>query len=179
MYPQAYLDFLTFFHGPRDYFECHEILEEFWKQNNSEGKESIWVGFIQFSVALYHHRIENYRGSARLLKKAIAILDNKCEEILELGIDKEKFFLLLKKRLTEIENMQLYYSLTIPIIDEDLLHECIDRCKQMGYKWNSPSDLSNINLIRKHSLRDRTEVINERYTKLNLNEMKHKNRPDS
>ena len=31
MYPTEYIQFLIHFHGDYDYFECHEILEEYWK----------------------------------------------------------------------------------------------------------------------------------------------------
>ncbi|PAD68333.1 hypothetical protein CHH83_14265, partial [Bacillus sp. 7586-K] len=33
MYDQEYIDFLVHFHCDRDYFECHEILEEHWKKD--------------------------------------------------------------------------------------------------------------------------------------------------
>lgn len=32
MYPPEYIEFLYHFHCDRDYFECHEILEELWKK---------------------------------------------------------------------------------------------------------------------------------------------------
>ena len=25
-YPEAYIEYLTYYHGARDYFECHEVL---------------------------------------------------------------------------------------------------------------------------------------------------------
>ena len=32
VYPEAYIEYLMYFHGNRDYFECHEVLEEYWKE---------------------------------------------------------------------------------------------------------------------------------------------------
>lgn len=32
LYPTAYIKYLFHFHTDRDYFECHELLEEHWKQ---------------------------------------------------------------------------------------------------------------------------------------------------
>ena len=32
-YPEAYTDYLCYFHGARDYFECHEVMEEYWKEH--------------------------------------------------------------------------------------------------------------------------------------------------
>lgn len=36
MYPEAYIEYLAEFHGSRDYFECHELLEEHWKKTLRE-----------------------------------------------------------------------------------------------------------------------------------------------
>ena len=58
-FPQKYIEYLVHFHGDRDYFECHEILEEYWKKIDNGNKESIWVGLIQLAVANYHHRRKN------------------------------------------------------------------------------------------------------------------------
>ena len=46
-YPEAYIDFLVHFHGDRDWFECHERLEEYWKEHPDDPKSDTWVGLIQ------------------------------------------------------------------------------------------------------------------------------------
>lgn len=53
MYPKAYIEYLVHFHSDRDYFECHEILEEHWKQ---DGRNKGWLVLIQTAVAFYHYR---------------------------------------------------------------------------------------------------------------------------
>ncbi|WP_218197281.1 DUF309 domain-containing protein, partial [Pseudomonas sp. 2995-1] len=63
-YPDAYIEYLIEFHGTRDYFECHEIMEEYWKKN----KEKHWHTLIQLAVAIYHERQHNYDGSLRLYR---------------------------------------------------------------------------------------------------------------
>ncbi len=45
MYPNAYLDYLVYFHGHRDYFECHEVLEEYWKKDQA-GKKRFSLGCL-------------------------------------------------------------------------------------------------------------------------------------
>ena len=72
-YPEDYLSFLVHFHGTRDYFECHEILEEYWKETAPKERDSHWVGLIQIAVALYHERRGNKQGATRTLTKAIEI----------------------------------------------------------------------------------------------------------
>ena len=69
-YPKAYILYLVHFHGDRDYFECHEILEEHWKEMDPKDRMSHWVGLIQIAVAVYHERRENRQGAIRTLTKA-------------------------------------------------------------------------------------------------------------
>lgn len=52
LYPKAYIDYLVYFHGLRDYFECHEVLEEHWKKDDKAERKKYWVGLIQIAVAL-------------------------------------------------------------------------------------------------------------------------------
>ncbi|WP_017755639.1 DUF309 domain-containing protein [Calidifontibacillus oryziterrae] len=179
MFPNAYINYLVFFHGPRDYFECHEVLEEYWKQNKDEGRDSIWVGLIQVAVAFYHHRNNNFNGSARLLKKALSNLKNKKEALSHLGIEYENLIMILNRRLCEIEKKQTYYSLNIPIADKNLLQTCMKCCEQMGFKWDEPSDILNLNLIQKHKLRDRTMIIEERKKQIQKKQNEKINRPHS
>lgn len=81
MYPDAYIQFLVHFHGDRDYFECHEILEEYWKETIKGDKQSIWVGLIMLAVSNYHFRRNNNSGAQRTLQKAISIFENKKRKV--------------------------------------------------------------------------------------------------
>jgi predicted metal-dependent hydrolase len=177
MYSDAYIDFLAHFHGSRDYFECHEILEEYWKQTEeNDRKKSVWVGLIQISVALYHHRSGNMKGAYRTLCKGIDIIEEKKEAIIKLGLEHEKLLITLRKRLEEMDDGVSYYSINLPIFDQKLLETAIKRCYLLGYKWHEKSDLSNTSLLKKHTLRDRSNVIKAREEQLQL---RKKNRPDS
>lgn len=44
VYPEAYVAFLHEFHTTRDYFECHEILEEYWKEDPLSSAKNIGSG---------------------------------------------------------------------------------------------------------------------------------------
>lgn len=182
MYPDAYIDFLVHFHGSRDYFECHEILEEYWKQTEeNDRKKSVWVGLILISVALYHQRTGNMRGACRTLIKGIDILEEKKEAIINLGLEHEKLLILLRKRLVEINDYNSYYSINLPIYDQKLLETAINRCQLLGFTWNVKSDLSNTSLVKKHILRDRSNVIQERELEKQkrLAFLRKNNRPNS
>ena len=87
MYPSEYIQFLAHFHGDRDYFECHELLEDYWKKTDSRNKNSIWVGFILLSVSLYHHRRNNFSGAQRTLATAIKFFELQPDTLTKLGVN--------------------------------------------------------------------------------------------
>ncbi|WML30813.1 DUF309 domain-containing protein [Neobacillus sp. OS1-32] len=162
MYPTAYIDYLIHFHGDRDYFECHEILEDYWKQSDPGNKDSIWVGLILMAVSAYHHRRENFAGAKRTLEKAIKIFETQADSLVKLGIDSGELINVLNERLLAIEANHLYTSFSLPIIDSALMEECLKICQQRGLEWGKASDVTNDDLIHRHKLRDRTSVIEER-----------------
>ncbi|WJH34118.1 DUF309 domain-containing protein [Paenibacillus sp. CC-CFT747] len=84
-YPEEYRAYLVYFHAERDYFECHEILEEYWKSNPQDPLAPAWVGLIQLAVGLYHERRSNTSGALKMLNGANSRLT---EDALEkLGIE--------------------------------------------------------------------------------------------
>lgn len=166
LYPKEYIQFLAHFHGDRDYFECHEILEEYWKNTDSKNKTSIWVGLILLAVSTYHHRRKNFNGADRTLRKAIKIFDSQSDTVIELGLDHHLLKELLTKRLSMIEKEENYISYELPICDPILLEMSVNYREQMGYFWGKQSNTSDYELIDRHKLRDRTSVIEERHQSL-------------
>jgi predicted metal-dependent hydrolase len=162
LYPKEYVQFLVHFHGDRDYFECHEILEDYWKQTDSGNKDSIWVGLIQTAVSCYHHRRNNYNGAKKTLEKAVQIFIQNEHSLLLIGLDKEGLFGLLEERKEAIQSKKPYLSFQLPITDPSLLHQCQQSAHELGVRWGQDSDMANKNIIHKHLKRDRTPVIEER-----------------
>ncbi|MBU8907881.1 DUF309 domain-containing protein [Desertibacillus haloalkaliphilus] len=160
MYPKAYIDYLVYFHGARDFFECHEVLEEHWKEEGQ--KNDYWVGLIQVAVALYHQRRRNYRGANRMINRALMLLEQEKKAIHSLGIDYHAFIEELQKRKQEISKEQSYTDMNIPLHDQALRDQCIQICNDRGNQWGQKSQLDNDYLIHKHALRDRQDVIDER-----------------
>ncbi|WP_175991156.1 DUF309 domain-containing protein [Bacillus sp. Marseille-Q1617] len=161
-YPQAYLQYLVHFHGNRDYFECHEVLEEYWKEVDPGNRSSHWVGLIQIAVGLYHYRRNNKHGAKRMLEKALRNMKENKELFNGLGLDSSTLINTLEKTIRDIDEQLPYNSPELPIKDPELLKKAEELCEKQGYKWCMPSDLSNNELIHRHSMRDRTPVITER-----------------
>lgn len=151
LYPKAYIDYLSHFHNDQDYFECHEILEEYWKENDKGNKTSVWVGFILLAVSCYHHRRNNFVGALKTIEKSQKILHLRQEDCLALGINVEELFSLLEKRKNDIKHKHDYSYITIPIHDPNLL-------KQLHAHINEVDD----QIIHRHIFRDRTSIIQER-----------------
>ncbi|MDU1844318.1 MAG: DUF309 domain-containing protein [Niallia nealsonii] len=161
MYPTEYMQFLVHFHGDQDFFECHEILEDFWKKVDSRNKESIWVGFILIAVSCYHHRRKNFTGAEKTIQKSRKLLEKKKEAIRELGLDDTSIILLLKNQEDCIKNKQIFFPYHLPISDSQLERKCAQLAHSMGMKWkkNEPIPLE---IIHRHVMRDRSIVIKER-----------------
>ena len=165
-YPQKYVDYLIHFHGDRDYFECHELLEEHWK--SSPNRERLWVGLIQLAVGMYHYRRNNHAGAKKMLSNSLAILRQKRTEVASIGLDAGQLILLLEETLQHVHSGKPYQSINLPITDDHLLALCQSGCKQTGLYYGEPSDCNNLDLLNRHMLRDRSEVIAERQRQLEI-----------
>ena len=172
MYPKEYISFLVEFHGTRDYFECHEILEEYWKETAPGERDSHWVGLIQLAVALYHFRRGNTAGAAKTIRKACEIFQAKRPEIQALGLDDQKLLTAAGEIEDRIKNGLPYVSPNLPITDSSLKSACGMACEKAGLEWGLPSDPANTFLVNRHRMRDRSEVIKERKRQLGLRHQK-------
>ncbi|WP_078553178.1 DUF309 domain-containing protein [Bacillus alkalicellulosilyticus] len=162
MYPKPFLDYLVYFHGQRDYFECHEVLEEYWKEQPTQSRKKYWVGLIQVAVGMYHYRRSNYSGASKMIRSAIQTIEEYNEDITQLGIEVPSFLTELTKVQDNIDTKQPYKDINIPIHDEKLYQTCADLCLNSGCQWGNPSNYNDEFLIHKHKLRDRSDVIEER-----------------
>ncbi|MEH6953357.1 DUF309 domain-containing protein [Neobacillus drentensis] len=168
MYPSEYIDFLAHFHGDRDYFECHELLEDYWKKTDPKNKNSIWVGFILLSVSAYHHRRSNFSGARRTLIKAIKIFELHSDFLTKLGIHHVDFHHLLNRQITALQKGELYRSIFLPLSNSTLLEAAKKVSEQKGFTWGNESDLTNNLLVNRHKLRDRSPIIEERNQSLKI-----------
>lgn len=161
-YPDAYVEFLVHYHGTRDYFECHEIMEEYWKQETNSLQRKAWLALIKSAVAAYHERRGNTAGAAKMWDSALRNVRDR-ESVFSLGLDRDAYERLLSERLASCTEARhtAFRDPNLPITDESLLERCIIRCGELGVSWGAPST-NDPELIHKHTRRDRADVINER-----------------
>ncbi|PFM65969.1 hypothetical protein COJ48_04745 [Bacillus cereus] len=166
MYPTEYIQFLIHFHGDYDYFECHEILEEYWKLKPRGERDNYLVGLIQIAVSLYHQRRSNWNGAERMIKSSIALLEKNSASLQQLGIDHKQLLFLLNERLLSIHKKENFAPLFLPLLDATLERHCIQLCKKQNLSWKDANAIPGEYIMNKHTLRDRTEVISERNEQL-------------
>lgn len=65
----------------REWFECHETLEELWIGETGEVR-NLYQGILQIAVALHHWRNGNYGGSVSLLEGGVKLLTRVSEACL-------------------------------------------------------------------------------------------------
>jgi predicted metal-dependent hydrolase len=161
-YPKAYIDYLIYFHAERDFFECHEVLEHYWKEHPGDSLSTAYVGLIQVAVSLYHQRRRNLAGALKMLRSAVNLL--KDDDLSRLGIDANEFYKLLLACLERLESPAgfQYEDMNIPLADPGLQAACLEYCRSNRLVWQSSSNMADTHLINKHTLRDRTSVIEER-----------------
>lgn len=153
MYPKAYKKYLILFHSQRDYFECHEVLEDYWKQDPKGERKRYWVGLIQLAVTLYHYRRNNIMGAKKMILKTFNSLTPYKFELTKLGIDFELLLKMMKQLKHNIDTNQPFSDINIPLIDQHLIQWCKDESLQKGLTWCIPSPMTDHFLINKHKLR--------------------------
>ena len=77
-----FVRFIVLFNRDRDYYECHDVMEELWLE---EGRSRFWQGLLQVAVGLHHYENDNYTGAVKLLRAALEKLDGYAET--EAGIN--------------------------------------------------------------------------------------------
>ncbi|MEO3944207.1 DUF309 domain-containing protein [Gorillibacterium sp. CAU 1737] len=125
-YDPLYVAHLYYFNHERDYFECHEVLEELWLR---EGRSPLYQGLLQVAVGLYHHRNDNWNGAVKLFTGALQKLAPYPEDALGIDLGKlrqesEIYRAGLEKAMQAGDLRQHpFHDLTIAIIDAALVEQ--------------------------------------------------------
>ncbi|QMV45155.1 DUF309 domain-containing protein [Cohnella cholangitidis] len=85
MNDERYLAYLSLFNRERDYFECHEVMEELWLE---EGRSSLLQGLLQAAVGLHHWDNGNRSGAAKLMNAALEKLNGYADIVLGLDLSR-------------------------------------------------------------------------------------------
>lgn len=119
-YDRLYVAYLYYFNELRDYFECHEVMEELWLE---EGRSPLYQGLLQVAVGLYHHANGNVSGSIKLFSAGLDKLSPYPANTLgiDLAMLMQDSTAYLSKLKQIAEKPFAPYDLTIRILDPELI----------------------------------------------------------
>lgn len=157
--PEPFVHYLAQYHGTRDYFECHEIMEEYWKEKKEAAYEGSWLVLIRIAVMQYHARRGNGSGALKLLAKADSEIEP--DRMDELGLDGRQLKRMLGQRRDRWIDADcvVYDDFNLPIADPALLEAAVRKTETLGAIWLSPGVTADANVVHRHLVRDRTEVV--------------------
>lgn len=164
---QSFIQYLVEFHVTRDFFECHEIMEEHWKASPNNEFSNLWVAFIQIAVAQYHDRRKNKRGAELMYTSAYNKFLNYRDNVTD--VDLQQLCNDISKRLQQL--FEPYYDLNIIIRNKQLLHNYHKAVLEHHRKRGSATFHISNDVINRHKTRDRSDIILAREAALKL---KHK-----
>ncbi|MDN4607319.1 DUF309 domain-containing protein [Sporosarcina highlanderae] len=157
-YHPLFLKFICYFNKNQDYFECHEVLEEYWKSIPNYTKEHPLTAYILLSTGLYHWRRDNFNGAFRtLLKAKQRMLDQDCHMS---GIDGEKLVKDINQSIDKVKNTEPFSLFTLSLTSEKLkvlVEETASTMELLPRNSNA--------VIHKHMLRDRSDILEQREKK--------------
>lgn len=155
LFHPLFIDYCAYFNGNNDYFECHEVLEEYWKEIAPKEKLHPLVGYVQLATGMYHWRRSNVTGAARIIEKAILNFElNRNSEFFEF-IDLKQLLLIMKNQHRKIQENEPFKYFKLPITDRQLQELVQQRIKTIPL-------MDSHFIFNKHMLRDRTEILEAR-----------------
>lgn len=160
-YHPLFLHFIVYFNDNQDYFECHEVLEEYWKMQENFSKEHPLTGYILLATGLYHWRRGNLTGAERTLNKALARFRQIPERYVdykeEVAVD--QVIHSIETSLAGVRSDSPFTAFPLPV-SPDLAKEA-EAAKMMLRLL--PKDSAAV--IHKHMQRDRSDILLQREEK--------------
>ncbi|PWI27051.1 DUF309 domain-containing protein [Kurthia sibirica] len=152
MYHPSFISFLGYFNGNQDYFECHEELEEYWKDIAPGERKHPLTGYIQLATGLYHWRRGNNKGATTILKKGYATLQASSTSPFVAALDYSSLMLHYAQTIEAVAQQQPFEAFKIIITDVPLQQLVLANiANQIPYDAHY--------LMNKHTQRDRSEII--------------------
>ncbi|AQU79671.1 MULTISPECIES: DUF309 domain-containing protein [Planococcus] len=157
-----FIQYIINFNQEKDFFECHEVGEDYWKSVAPKDKLHPLTGWIQLAVGMYHWRRSNYPGALRSFIRAKVKLS--AGGVWVDGVDHEKLIGILTDSIKAVTERKPFVAQDIPIISENL-KQAVE-----SYRLENPLTLQDpYFLMHKHRLRDRSSIISLREQKKRRN----------
>ncbi|RUL55081.1 DUF309 domain-containing protein [Lysinibacillus antri] len=159
LFHSLFVDYCTYFNGNQDYFECHEVLEEYWKECAPGDKNHPLVGYVQLATGMYHWRRNNKNGARKILKKALNNFSKNELSPFFAFIDYAKLYRDCENCIATIEKDMPFQLIKLSITNKELSTIVNEKIKELPI-------LSTEYLLHKHMLRDRSDILKARDEKI-------------
>ncbi|MGL4642537.1 MAG: DUF309 domain-containing protein, partial [Cetobacterium sp.] len=101
---KRYLKFIQVFQNERDFFGCHEILEDVWvEETKCETRKHVAINLLLISVGLLHWRNKNFKGAVQVLENSLNNYEEVSFLIEELGIDSKELKDMIQDTISKIK----------------------------------------------------------------------------
>ncbi|MFJ8065180.1 DUF309 domain-containing protein [Psychrobacillus sp. NPDC096426] len=149
-----FVQFLKEFNDTHDYFECHELLEDYWKEVSQADKNHPLTAFILLSTSMYHWRRGNITGAIKTMNGSIKRFAETFPSSYYETINYVKLMQHATHSINIMKEKITFQRFAIELTNEELQHLV------GALEIPSSSDLHF--LTHKHMLRDRSEILIER-----------------
>ncbi|GGA25342.1 DUF309 domain-containing protein [Psychrobacillus lasiicapitis] len=149
-----FVQFIKEFNGTKDYFECHELLEDYWKEVSQARKNHPLTAFILLSTSMYHWRRGNITGAIKTMNGSIKRFVETSPSVYYDTINYTKLMQDTTHSISLLKEKKAFQQFTIELMNEQL-ERLVDA---LGI--TTEEDLHF--LTHKHMLRDRSEILIER-----------------
>jgi predicted metal-dependent hydrolase len=151
-----FVQFIVYFNNNQDYFECHEVLEEYWKSIPDSDKKHPLAAYILLATGMYHWRRGNFTGAIRTLQKVEKKLPSFSAYYAE-EIDFQQLVAHVKYTVESVKKELPFESFPLTITSATLqAHIEVEQQSMILLPFGSES------VIHKHKLRDRRDILHER-----------------
>ncbi|EPD53213.1 DUF309 domain-containing protein [Paenisporosarcina sp. FSL H8-0542] len=157
LFHPLFVQFVIYFNEHEDFFECHEVLEEYWKEIAPKDKTHPLTAWILLSTGMYHWRRGNFNGAKRSLAKSYDRFHLNGTSAFYEGINFSRLIVNLEQSLESIENNTSFQPFKIQVDSSELSSAILQQ--------PALEALTGDQLIHKHMLRDRSEILNAREEK--------------
>lgn len=157
LFHPLFIKYIVYFNEHQDYFECHEVLEEYWKDIAPNDKTHPLTAWILLATGMYHWRRGNSSGANRSLSNAQKRFSLTKNSPFYEGINMTDLHVSLSQSIKLVKHAAPFQAFTLTLD----LNELQAKTKSQ----DMPTPLTGNELIHKHMLRDRSEILKAREEK--------------
>lgn len=159
LFHPLFVEYCAYFNDHQDYFECHEVLEDYWKTCAPRDRLHPLVGYVQLATGMYHYRRGNTVGALRILAKAKKNLQQHTQSPFVEYIDLHDLLVKIDGAIEAMLAGEAFRPFQLLLTNEKLQQLAFEKAVSL------PAQVEHY-VLHKHMLRDRSDIVALREEKL-------------